>query len=160
MTETEFSRHGAEVVKDLPTVLTHGEFTKHADVTPAPAQALKAPVTEITVAYFPADISAEKKAEVSSRFQQFADKALSQCADVVSVSLGWGVQDDFPVRDAEDGQTGCLFIAFIGWASIDAHVRFQGTDAFKEHIGFVVGIEGMLKISPFHVACRSSEREV
>lgn len=153
------SRYGAEVVKHLPTVLTHGEFTKHVDVIPAPAQALKSPVTEIILAYFPPDISLDEKAQVSLRFQQFAEKGLHKCTEITSISHGWGVQNDFPVIEAEDGQTGSLFIAFVGWPSIDARMKFQETDAFKQHVEFITKMEGTLKTVTIHVNCRSSERE-
>jgi hypothetical protein len=146
-------------VKDLPTVLTHSEFTKHVDVTPAPAQALKSPVTEVTLAYFPSNISLQEKAKISSQFQQFAEKGLYQCAEVTSISYGWGVQNDFPVREVGGGLTGSLFITFIGWPSIDSHIQFQETDEFKEHVGLITNIGGMLKMVTFHVSCRSSERE-
>lgn len=140
-------------------MLTHGEFTKHVDVTPPPAQALKSPVTAITLAYFPSDIALDEKAKVSSRFQQFAEKGLHQCAEVTSISYGWGVQNDFPVREVGDGQTASLFIAFVGWPSIDAHIKFQETDEFKQHVELITNTRRMLKMVTFHVSCRSSERE-
>ena len=147
-------------MKDLPTVLTHGEFTKHVDVTPAPARALKSPVTEIMLAYFPPDISQDGKAEVSSQFQQFVEKGLNKCADITGISYGWGVQNDFPVREAGDGQTGSLFIAFVGWPSIDAHMKFQKTDEFKEYIELTTNTERILQMATVQVSCHSSEREV
>jgi hypothetical protein len=145
-------------VKDLPTVLTHGVFTKHVSVSQSPSQILDSPVTEVLIAYFPSDISSTAKDTAAARFQQFAEKGLGKCADCKGVSSGWGVENDFPVIGGEEGQLGSIFIAFAGWTSIDAHVQFRETEAFKENIHFLRSMEGLLKMTMFHVSCQSIMR--
>jgi hypothetical protein len=148
------------VVKDLPKILTHGEFTKHVTVTPSPPLVLRSPVTEIMLAYFPANISESAKDAATARFQRFIDKGLNKCIDVKSISHGWGTENDFPVRGGdEEGQKGTLFTAFIGWPSIDAHMKFRETPDYKENIELLTGMAGMISLEMFHIRCRYLERK-
>lgn len=121
--------------------------------------ALKSPVTEVMLAYFASDISAEAKAAASERFAQFADKGLKDCPDVQAVDFGWGLENNFPVRGGEEGQQGSMLTALIGWPSIDAHMKYRETDAFKETVDLIRGMEGLVKIAMFHIKCRIMENE-
>jgi hypothetical protein len=71
------------------------------------------------------------------------------------VSYGWGVENDFPVRGEEPGLVGSILTAFIGWPTIDAHMKFRETEAFKENVGLIRGLEGIVKLATFHISCRS-----
>ncbi|KFY24308.1 hypothetical protein V493_05329 [Pseudogymnoascus sp. VKM F-4281 (FW-2241)] len=146
---------GGEAVKELPTILTHGKFTKHVAVAPSPPLALQAPVTGIMLAYFSSDISPDQTDAASANVREFSEKGLSKCSDVKSVSFGWGIENDFPVRGGEEGQTGSVLAAFIGWTSIDAHVEFRETKAFKDNMGLLRHMEGVVKLAMFHVSCQS-----
>jgi hypothetical protein len=105
------------------------------------------------LAYFPWDISPAGKDKVTARLQGFVEKGLNECCDVRGVSYGWGVENDFPVR-GEEGQVAPIFTAFIGWPSIDAHMKFRETAAFKENVDLIRGMEGMVKLAMFHISCR------
>lgn len=145
-------RYGRDAVKDLPQILSHNEFVKHVALKPIPTVVLNSPVTEVMLAYFPADIPAEgkaSKAAATARLEEFADKALSQCADIKGWSFGWGV---------EDGQKGNLLTLLIGWPSVQAHMKFRETEVFKENVGLITGMEGLDKTSMLHVSCRGIER--
>ena len=152
------TRFGGEAVKDLPTILTHGEFTKHVAFTPSPPLVLHSPVTEILLAYFPSNISPAAKDKAGARAQQFVEKSLNKCTDVKAVSYGWGVENDFPVRD-EEGKTGSILMMFIGWPSVDAHMKFREMEIFKENVDLVRGMEGLVKLTIFHVSCQSFRRK-
>ncbi|OCT49661.1 hypothetical protein CLCR_07434 [Cladophialophora carrionii] len=162
---------GRHAVKDLPKILTHSVFSKHVVVTPFPPLVLLSPVTEVMLAYFPSDISPAGKDAASARFERFVDVALTQCEDVKGVGCGWGVETDFPIRGAETGaeeeteaeekggrRTGALFTAFIGWPSVGAHMAFRGTDAFKENVHLITGMDGVVSLVMLHVQCRGLER--
>lgn len=153
-------RHGTHIVKDFDKIFVRGLFTKHVDPAPFPPSALKAPVTEVMLAFFPSDISAEAKAAATDRLARFTERGLNNCPDVQAVNYGWGVESDFPVRGGQDGQTGCLLIALVGWPTIDAHMKFRDTDTFKESVGLLRGLQGLLKLTMFHVQCKSMENEV
>ena len=112
------------------------------------------------LAYFPADISQRGKDTAAARFQQFVEKGLNTCADVKGVSYGWGVENDFPVRgNDKEGQTGLLFIAFIGWPSIDAHMEFRETEAYKENVDLITEMEELVSLKMFHISCRYLQRK-
>lgn len=111
------------------------------------------------LAYFSSDISTAAKEAVSTRFQQFVEKALNTCNDVKGVSYGWGVEDDFPIVADERERKGTLFMALIGWPSIGAHMAFKETKAYKENVELITEMEGMVDLGMVHVACRSVERK-
>ncbi|KAF3761870.1 hypothetical protein M406DRAFT_358121 [Cryphonectria parasitica EP155] len=152
--------HGSGIVKDFPEVFDRGLFTKHIDVNPYPAAALKSPVTEIMLAFFPSDVSDELKTAASDRVARFSETSLKKCADVQAVSFGWGVENDFPVRGGEEGQKGSMLIALIGWPSIDAHMKYRETDLFKDSVPLIRGIEGLTALGMFHVKSQNMENEV
>lgn len=107
--------------------------------------ALRAPVTEILLAWFPKDISQELKDANTKKAELFAVKSLKACSDLHAINVGWGVENDFPMRGGEEGQKGSLLAVFAGWSSIDAHMKFRETDEFKEAIPLIRGMEGTLK---------------
>jgi hypothetical protein len=131
-------------------------FTKHLTLAPHSPSALDAPVTEIMLAYFPADISPADQDAAAAQFQRFVDGALNLCPDVLGVNAGWGVERDFPVPGT-DGE-GALFVALIGWPSVDAHLRFRETDEFKRNVGLIGDMGGLRKVDMFHVSCQALER--
>ncbi len=152
-------RFGGEAVKDLPLILTHGEFTKHITFTPSPPLVLLSPVTDVMLAYFPSDISPAEKDKAAVQFQQYVKKSFDKSPDVKSVSYGWGVENDFPVNGGEEGQKGSLLTAFIGWPSIEEHMKFRETNAFNENVDLIRAMERMVKFVVFHMSCRSQGKK-
>lgn len=116
-------------------------------------------MTEVMLAYFPSDISEQAKAAASERVTQFTEKGLNKCEDVQAVNHGWGLEHDFPVRGGEEGQKGSVLVALIGWPSIDAHMKFRDTEAFKGAVDLLRGMEGMTKLTMCHVECQVIENE-
>ena len=151
------NRYGAEAVKELPTVLTHGEFSKHVMLSPS-SHVLQSPVTEVLLAYFPSDISAAEKEVAGAQFEQLVQKSLNGFLDVKGVSYGWGTENDFPVR-GEKGQVGSVLMAFIGWPSVKATTKARETETSKEDVELVRNIEGVVKFATFHISCRTLERK-
>lgn len=58
----------------------------------------------------------------------------------------------------EEEQTGSVLAVFIGWTSIDAHMKFRETEVFQENVGLIRGMEGVVKLVLFHVSCQSLKR--
>jgi hypothetical protein len=152
----ETNRYGAEAVKDLPTILTHGEFSKHVLLTPS-SLVLQYPVTEVLLAYFPSDLSSAGTDTAIAQVQKFVEKSFDGCPDVKGVSFGWGVENDFPVR-GEKGQVGSVLMAFIGWPSVEASMKTRETETSKENVEMIRGIEGVVKLAMFHISCQTLER--
>lgn len=116
-------------------------------------------MTEVLLIWFPSDIAQEAKDTATKRLQQFADACLSGHPIIHAINIGWGVENDFPVRDGEEGQKGSLLTAMIGWPSIDDHMKFRETDTFKNNIHLLRGMEGVLKMTMFHIKSRVMENE-
>lgn len=144
---------------DFPKILGGHHFTKHLSLTPYPHTALRSPVTEVLLIWFPSDISPEAKDTATKRLQQFADVCLQPHTSIHAFNIGWGVENDFPVRDGEEGQKGSLLAGLIGWPSIDAHMQFRETDTFKNNIHLLRGMEGVVKMTMFHLRSRVMENE-
>lgn len=161
MAKTNEFSFGGEIVKDFDKIVDHGVFTgnKHIVTTPYPPSALRSPVTEIMLAWFPPDISSELKEANTKKLEQFAEKGLEACTDIQAINLGWGLENDFPVRGGEEGEKGSLVSMLIGWPSIDAHMKFREMDAFKEAVPLIRGLEGMKKLAMFHVKAQVMENE-
>lgn len=111
------------------------------------------------LAYFPSDISSEAKAAATERIAQFKETGLSKCADVQAANYGWGVENDFAVP-GDEGKTATALSLLIGWPSIEAHMNFRETDAFKDSIGLIRGLEGVIKLTMCHVKCKTMENEL
>ncbi|ROW01351.1 hypothetical protein VMCG_05888 [Cytospora schulzeri] len=152
---------GGDIVKDFDKIVDHGVFTgnKHIATNPYPPSALRSPVTEILLAWFPSDISPELKDANTKKLEQFAEMSLKACSDIQAINLGWGLENDFLVRGGDEGEKGSMASMLIGWPSIDAHVRFRDTDAFKEAIPLVRGLEGKTKMTMFHVKAQVMENK-
>ncbi|KAG8170225.1 hypothetical protein KVR01_000970 [Diaporthe batatas] len=150
---------GKDIVTDFPKILGGHHFTKHVTLTPYPHTALRAPVTEVLLIWFPSDLAPEVKDAATKRLQQFADACLGSNGGIHAINIGWGVENDFPVRDGEEGQKGSLLTAMIGWLSIATHIQFRETDTFKDNIHLLRGIEGFVKMTMFHIKSRVMENE-
>ena len=109
------------------------------------------------LAFFPSTITAPERDRISDRFGEFHRKALRLCNAVRGVSSGWGCENDFPIRGEDDGEktaaTGSLFIALIGWGTVDEHMAFRETEEFKENVDLITGMEGCVKLDMFHIRC-------
>ncbi|KAF5557241.1 multidrug resistance [Fusarium napiforme] len=119
--------YGADAVKDIPKICTYGEFTKHIKMVPS-SDILGSPLTEIILAYFPQDISDQKKETLSSKIQEILRQAF---LDDVQVSHAWGVENDFPAR-SEDGQPRSVLLGFVGFSHSETLGDHQKSDSWKE----------------------------
>ncbi|KAM5350182.1 hypothetical protein ACJ41O_006687 [Fusarium nematophilum] len=143
----------------IESLKPHTDFTKglnkHVTVTPYPPEdvldKVRSPVTEVLQAYFPSDYDVASRATATRRLEEFAGRALKTSPDWRGISYGWSVEDDVPVKGQED-KTGVMLVAFIGWPSVEAHQKFRETEPFKENIGLLREIPGLVKLSVFHVS--------
>ncbi|KLU85423.1 hypothetical protein MAPG_04449 [Magnaporthiopsis poae ATCC 64411] len=134
-------------------------FVKHVAVEPFPVEVLdtaNAGVVEVWAAYFTAAMTTEEKARISAVFADFATKALPASPDFKGISMGWGVENDFPLPGGDGGDAGyAAHFALIGWTSVEGHQRFRETDAFKGSIGPLRTLPGLVKMSVCHIRCKS-----
>lgn len=152
-------RRGTHIVKGFEDVFRSSVFQAHLGSEAFPPTALRSPVTELMMAYFPAHLSAEAKEAVAGQVTRFKEEGLDRCADVQAVNIGWSLENDFPVPGGEEGQKASALTMLIGWPSIDAHMQFRETDAFKEAVGLLRSLEGVIKLTMCHVSCKVVNNE-
>jgi heme-degrading monooxygenase HmoA len=152
--------HGPIIESLQPLADFEKSMNKHVTLNPFPPEdvldSASSPVTEVLVAFFPSDYSISSRAAATRRLEQFAAQALKASPDWRGISYGWSVENDVPIR-GDEGNSGAMLVAFIGWPSLEAHQKFRETDDFKQNIGLLREMEGLLKLSTFHVSCVSKE---
>ncbi|KAJ5690099.1 hypothetical protein N7462_004491 [Penicillium macrosclerotiorum] len=151
---------GPAAVKDLPTILNRGFFTKHITVAPSPPSALRSPMTDIIRAYFACDIAITDKDLAAAQIRLFLEDKLRHCPTAEGLSCGWSVENDLPVLGGPEGQTGSMLIAFIGWRSVAANKQFWADEGLQELESLFQGMEGMIQWVKFHIHCRSLARDL
>ncbi|KAJ0375681.1 hypothetical protein COL26b_006188 [Colletotrichum chrysophilum] len=130
-------------------------YIKHIVTKPWPPTILaEAPVTEVLTLFFPAELEEPAKEDLSKQLEVFKVKALDTSSDSKGIAYGWSKENDVPIT-GEDGKAGNLLVAFIGWPSVEAHLKFRETEAFRDNIGLLREMKGIVKLGIFHVACRS-----
>ncbi|KAF2813753.1 uncharacterized protein BDZ99DRAFT_436210 [Mytilinidion resinicola] len=102
---------------------------------------ITAPITEMVTLFFPASYAEADFNANFAKFKAIIDESAEGAKGVVG---GWSVEEVPPAEgDAK------LFVGAIGWESIDAHMEFRKTEAFKEAIPLLR--EGSDKITMHHV---------
>ncbi|KAK8023813.1 hypothetical protein PG993_011879 [Apiospora rasikravindrae] len=113
-----------------------------------------APAVEVLHLHFPADYGAEKQEVVLKTIGEFfaiSEKAAGKEGMDLLVgtpAVGWAVEE----REFKEDK-GRVLVVMIGWKSVEAHMQYRDTDAFRESIGMIRGLEAMKGISVYHVAC-------
>ncbi|KAI5457535.1 hypothetical protein BGZ63DRAFT_365110 [Mariannaea sp. PMI_226] len=148
--------HGAEAVKHLPEICTHGEFTKHLTMVPS-SDVLRSPLIEVLLTYFTADITRSDKAEASVNLETILAKTFAGCSSVQKLAHGWGLQNDFPVRGKEE-QLGSILVAFVGWDSVGAQTEFYESDAYNKGVELIKNMKGNIGFYSFRMNCQHLER--
>ena len=112
-------------ILESPPQLHHANLDPHP---PAPAvSSLRSPVTECLTLYFPTSFD---RSGFNSNWPIFK-KALEEKADGFrAVSSGWVVEE----LELEGGKYQA-WAGFLGWDSVDAHMKYRETEAFKGTIG-------------------------
>jgi hypothetical protein len=149
-------RGGAEAVKDLPKVLTHSVFQKHVALDADLTAVLRARVVEVRFVCFSSDTSVEEKETVSTNVRRGINEYLDECADVSAVSVGWSLENDFPVlRDGEtSGIVGAVLAVFVGWSGIEAQKEFRREHRERDEVGRSGEMNGMIGSFATLIECR------
>ncbi|KAK8070657.1 hypothetical protein PG997_010860 [Apiospora hydei] len=154
-----YSRHHEDAAKltlyvDWDSVAAHEQFCAKTDVY-APFFASLAPLS--TTAPAPYHVAFEPPAkgtlDVAPAVEFFAisEKAAgAQGMDLLvgTPAVGWAVEE----REFKEEKARVL-VVMIGWKSVEAHMQYRDTDAFRDSIGMIRGLEAMKGISVYHVAC-------
>lgn len=108
--------------------LVHFEVSSSA----TQARAFNAPITELVLVYLDGSSST-----IEANLQKFAD-ALEKDAQA---PVGGVYLSGYSVEEVEheklDGGKGKVILMAIGWQSLEAHMAFRDTAAFKENVGLL-----------------------
>lgn len=143
------SRDYAPMVERIKTI-ADGELNLfHVEFTAAGAQrvALGAPVTELVTIH-----AQSKNSELTNGAQKFAEVLNKDAQGFLGITSGWSIED--VEHEKLEGKGKILFLA-IGWQSIEAHMAFRETEAFKNNIGLLR--EGVKASEMHHVKFISPE---
>jgi hypothetical protein len=84
-----------------------------------------APVTECVTLYFEPSVDT---ATYDDHFAKFREEGEKHATEAQGLSGGWGEEE----HDHEELGKAKAFGAFVGWPSVEAHMKFRETEAFPE----------------------------
>ncbi|KAF9784269.1 hypothetical protein IL306_007484 [Fusarium sp. DS 682] len=140
--------YGADAVKDIPKICS-AEFSKHIKMIPS-SDVLGSALTEIILVYFRQDITEERKQALAPKVQEILTPAFPADA---KVAHAWGLENDFPAI-SEDGQPRAVLMGFVGLPDHEAWGNHYETDAGKEAISRIEGLEGCTSVYRFAMSCQ------
>ncbi|KAI1211008.1 uncharacterized protein F4807DRAFT_46918 [Annulohypoxylon truncatum] len=133
----------------------------HVAFTPFPPTVLdgpdksQSPVVEVLQFYFAGDVTDEQRAKVEGTAKEFLEKLRSSTKGMTGESaLGWSVETDVRFK----GEPSRVMVAAVGWTSVEAHHQIRDTEAFKELIPMLRGLEGLKGMDMCHVANTTTEK--
>lgn len=115
-----FAKHLMTIV-DGPLTMHHANLTPHP---PTAALGAASPVTEIFTCYL------EKENE---GFQSKVEQLIKATSDNAEGFKGWAggwVLEDVKYKEKK----GKAYVGLVGWESVEAHMAFRETQAFKDNI--------------------------
>ena len=127
-------------VKSMVTDDANALTVNHIHATPPlSAVSSKAPVVEMLLLYV--DLSAND--EVPGTIMRFMDILSKNAVGFVATTHGWVVEE--MEKEGSDGKFKGYFVA-IGWESVEAHMEYRETEAFKESIPMLRALAKGLKV--------------
>ncbi|KAI9834993.1 MAG: hypothetical protein M1819_002716 [Sarea resinae] len=117
------------LVSGPPTVF-HAAF-KPSPPTPAVSNT-SSPVTEVVTFYLPASTTAAQKESWDKDWAAFSAE-IAKADGVAAGMIGGWVVEEQERADVEGGKA-IAFQGVIGWQSVEAHLKYKETDAFKKYI--------------------------
>lgn len=107
-------------------------------------------VTQVLLLYFPSDLDQAAKDAVD----QSVGRLLGEHVGGRPTCRGWGVEDDYPVWDGEEGRTGSALAVFIAWESTEEWSRWTETESGEQFAQSIKGLEQSLGCLDTLIACR------
>ncbi|KAL9005680.1 MAG: hypothetical protein Q9188_001539 [Gyalolechia gomerana] len=129
----------------------------HVELTPHPPSAAVSgtfsPVTEVVGHYFAADISDSEKSTFESDLNKFA-KVLEETAEGYKGFAGGWLLEEQEHGDMEGKAK--VWQSCIGWDSVEAHMAYRETQAFKENV-YLMRPESKKAVMMHHVKFHEKE---
>jgi quinol monooxygenase YgiN len=114
--------------------------------------ALKAPVVEVLLLY----TSPDSTDEVPTTLTRFLDILAANAEGTTGSAHGW-VREELE-KDGVEGKLRGYMVA-VGWESVDDHMKYRETEAFKESIPLVRQLAKGMSVVSMNTSYRSHERK-
>lgn len=121
----------------------------HVHLEPFPPTAALAEVTEFIRVYFPVDYSAEDQKTFHDNLVKFGSIVKRDWAECRGTAGGWAVEE---VVDPKSSEKAKIYVCWIGWPSVESHMKYRETQSFKDNIHLLRGAKDMKNIEVVHVA--------
>ncbi|KAK5459852.1 hypothetical protein LTS15_003981 [Exophiala xenobiotica] len=134
-----------------------GMYHVHFDPHP-PTKALvdtSAHVTEFITAYFPKGYSAEDQKTFTDSMNKFVD-VVGSTAEGFKAAIGGFVEEE--LTDPKSSEPCLGYVALIGWTSVEAHLKYRETQAFKDNIHYLRGAKDLQNVAVFHVPAKEVQK--
>ena len=125
-------------------VLLHIPFGPSSeDPSPALGADKRVRVTEVVLYHFPSPLT-DKAAVIDS---------LDQMRPVIGRSEALGVYDGWALEDIDNdkGEKKEIYVNVVGWTDVDAHMRFQASEDFKQNVHHLLNIKSLQQLEMHHV---------
>ncbi|KAL8833107.1 MAG: hypothetical protein Q9170_004489 [Blastenia crenularia] len=123
-----FAKH-ISAIADGDLNVFHAEFTPHPPTSAV--SGTSSPVTEVVGHYFPASLPDSDKSSFESDLNKFVKVLEEKAEGFKGFAGGWIVEE----QDHEEVEGKAkLWQSCIGWTSVEAHMAFRKTHAFKDNV--------------------------
>lgn len=118
---------------------------------------LTASLVQVTVPYFPAQVSGVEREKAASIVRELISKILHTCQGVVGLNVVWSIEDNVPVFDPSAGfdQAGAALILLVGWSSIEARAMFVSRTDFMRELRTSASLDSMVAEVTRLIECRA-----
>ena len=115
----------------------------HFTPTPYPPVALSSTVSTtvelLHVHFGNPSLSSKTHSTYTQKFKQFSDALVQHAAGYKGAAGGFTCEGD--ILNPSTNTRGQAFVAAVGWESVQAHMKYRETEAFKEDIKLLRGEE-------------------
>jgi hypothetical protein len=141
--ENPFSglRDLASIEEDMAVL--HVPFEPSQDASPALGADRRVKVTEVVLYYFPSPLTG--KAAIMDSMDKM--RPVIGRSEALAVHDGWALKD----KENEKGEKSMVYVNVVGWVDVDAHMRFQASEDFKENIHHLLDIKSIQQMEMHHV---------
>lgn len=135
----------------MSNIIGDGAKAYHARFDPHPPQSALSdkisPTTEIVTMWFPTSISPLDQENILESVKRFIS-VLEKEAKTYKASAGGWVDEEIDISGTNE--KGKAYVLLVGWDSVEAHMEFRQTQAFKDSIDLILGAKDLKKIEAVH----------
>jgi hypothetical protein len=103
---------------------------------------------EFIQVFFPVDYSEEDRNKFHEDIKTFAGIVEKNWSECKGIAGGWAAEE---VTDPGSGEKARVYAGLISWPSVESHMKYRETDAFKDSIHLLRGAKGLKNVVMNHV---------